>query len=142
MRFSYREPRVCLTRRHCMFQLSAAILAIGIVGCSGGSAIDSVRPDLARETLIKALSAWKDGSKVDALQSQAPSVVVQDMDWSAGKQLKEFSLQGDGKAVGANLSIEVELTLQDAVGKISKSKVWYLVGTDPALTVFRDIFHP
>lgn len=141
MHISNSEPRVCLTRKHSMWQLSAVFLVVSFVGCSGGTAVDSVRPDLAKETLIKALSAWKDGSKVDALQSQTPSIVVQDMDWSAGKQLKEFSLEGDGKAVGANLSIEAELTLQDAAGRTSKSKVWYLVGTDPALTVFRDMFH-
>ena len=141
MHFSYRERCRCLLRRHCMLKLSAVLLAVSFAGCSGESSTDSVRPDLAKETLIKALSAWKDGGKVDALQSQAPPIVVQDMDWSAGKQLQEFSLQGDGKSVGANLSIEVELTLQDAAGKTSKSKVWYLVGTDPALTVFRDMLH-
>ena len=141
MHFSYRERCRCLFRRHFVLQLSAVLLAVSFAGCSGESSTDSVRPDLAKETLIKALSAWKDGGKVDALQSQAPPIVVQDMDWSAGKQLQEFSLQGDGKSVGANLSIEVELTLQDAAGKTSKSKVWYLVGTDPALTVFRDMLH-
>ncbi len=117
------------------------ILAFISSGCFGQSAPDTVRPDLAKDTLIKALTAWKDGSKIDALQTQSPAIVVQDMDWSAGAQLKEFSLQGDGKAVGANLSIEVELTLVDSSGKTSKPKVWYLVGTDPALTVFRDMFH-
>lgn len=127
--------------RRSISQLFIMILAFIVSGCFGQSAPDTVRPDLAKDTLIKALTAWKDGSKIDALQTQSPAIVVQDMDWSAGAQLKEFSLQGDGKAVGANLSIEVELTLVDPSGKTSKPKVWYLVGTDPALTVFRDMFH-
>jgi len=127
--------------RQSISQLFIVILAFVVSGCFGQSAPDTVRPDLAKDTLIKALTAWKDGSKIDALHTQSPAIVVQDMDWSAGAQLKEFSLQGDGKAVGANLSIEVELTLVDSSGKASKPKVWYLVGTDPALTVFRDMFH-
>lgn len=124
-----------------MLQLMIAGCVLCLFGCSGGSATDTVRPDLAKDTLITALTAWKDGKKIDAMQSENPAIVVQDMDWTAGKQLKEFALQSDGKAVGANLSIEVELSLADASGKISKPKVWYLVGTDPALTVFRDMFH-
>ncbi len=116
-------------------------LGIFMAGCTGESTPDSVRPDLAKETLVKALTAWKDGGQIESLQAQSPAITVQDMDWSAGKELKDFALQGDGKAVGANLSIEVELTLVDSSGKASKPKVWYLVGTDPALTVFRDMFH-
>lgn len=122
-------------------QLFVAVFSILASGCSGLSAPNTVRPDLAKDTLIEALTAWKDGSTIDALQTQSPAIVVQDTDWSAGKKLKAFTLQGDGKAVGANLSIEVELTLVDSSGETSKPRVWYLVGTDPALTVFRDMFH-
>lgn len=142
MHMASQESCVRIPKRHFIVRLLAFHLIVGALGCSGEASNDAVRPDLAKETLNTALSAWKDGQKVEALQTRSPSIVVQDMDWSAGKQLREFSLQGDGKAVGANLSIEVELTLQDANGKTSKSKVWYLVGTDPALTVFRDMFHP
>ena len=56
-------------------------------------------------------------------------------------QTADFELQGDGKSVGANLSIEVHLTLVDTEDKKNEQKVWYLVGTDPALTVFRDMLH-
>lgn len=109
------------------------------IGCSEPS--DAVRPDVAKETLITALTAWKNGDSPPLLQERSPAIVVQDMDWTAGAKLQDFQLQGDGKAVGANLSIEVELTLVDAAGASSQQKVWYLVGTDPALTVFRDMLH-
>lgn len=102
---------------------------------------DSVRPELARETLIAALTAWKDGSSPEDLQARSPAIVVQDLDWMAGAALQAFELQGDGRPIGANLSIEVELTLADPAGKVSTRKVWYLVGTDPVLTVFRDMLH-
>ena len=122
-------------------QMFVALLVVCVVGCFGANSPEAVRPELAKQALITALTAWKDGSEIDVLQSQSLAIVVQDMDWSAGKQLKEFTLQGDGTAVGANLSIEVELILADSSGKTSNPKVWYLVGTDPALTVFRDMFH-
>lgn len=142
MQFSYHESCAHFIPRYVNSGLLTLLMLVAGSGCSGESTSDVVRPDLAKETLIQTLSAWKDGKTVDSLKSQSPSIVVQDMDWSAGKQLKEFSLQGGGKALGANLSVEVELTLQDADGRTSTSKVWYLVGTDPALTVFRDMFHP
>ena len=121
----------------CLFLL----ITFTSVGCSG-SAQDAVQPNLAKETLITTLTAWKSGETPGQLQSRSPAIVVQDMDWTAGAKLQDFILQGDGKAIGANLSIEVELALVDSKGKASKPKVWYLVGTDPALTVFRDMLHP
>jgi hypothetical protein len=44
-----------------------------------------------------------------------------------------------------NLRIQIKLTLAGATGKASTStksgekKVWYLVGTSPKITVFRDM---
>jgi len=108
------------------------------VGCSGTP--DVVRPTVAKETLITALTAWKNGDAPTLLR-ETSAIVVQDMDWTAGAKLQDFKLQDDGKAVGANLSIEVELSLVDAAGAATQQKVWYLVGTDPALTVFRDMLH-
>ena len=66
-------------------QLFVAVFSILASGCSGLSAPNTVRPDLAKDTLIEALTAWKDGSTIDALQTQSPAIVVQDTDWSAGK---------------------------------------------------------
>jgi hypothetical protein len=116
-------------------------LSVPTAGCSGTSGNDAVRPDVAKETLIAALTAWMAGELPESLKTRSPAIVVQDMDWSAGHKLQDFELQGEGKSVGANLSIEVQLTLVDTEGKSSQQEVWYLVGTDPALTVFRDMLH-
>jgi len=117
------------------------LMSVQLTGCSGTSGNDTVRPDVAKETLIAALTAWMAGELPDSLQTRTPAIVVQDMDWSAGHKLLDFEPQGDGKSVGANLSIEVQLTLVDTQDKKTEQKVWYLVGTDPALTVFRDMLH-
>jgi len=52
----------------------------------------------------------------------------------------------DGKADDATRRIQVKLTLNgDESGRkrsdqTTEKKVWYLVGTSPAVTVFRDMF--
>lgn len=115
------------------------LLLLPTAGCSDTIVPAAVRPDLARDTLVSALTAWKSGQPPDQLQTQSPSIVVQDLDWVSGATLQDFKLQSDGEAVGANLSIEVELALTEPGGKPSTRKVWYLVGTDPVLTVFRDM---
>jgi len=111
-------------------------------GCSGSGTSDPVRPDLAKDTLVSVLNSWKEGNTIESLQSASPAITVQDVDWSAGAKLAGHELLGNGEAVGANLSIEVKLELTNAEGKSETKQVWYLVGTDPVLTVFRDLLHP
>ena len=139
--YEFQIYRLRLAVRTFTTQLLVCLLAVWVLGCSLGTGPAAVRPELARETLITALTAWKDGSSIDALRAQSPEIVVQDPDWTAGKQLTDFALQGDGKSVGATLSIEAQLVLADASGETLTQRVWFLVGTDPALTVFRDMFH-
>ncbi len=67
------------------------------------------------------------------MKAENPSIVVQDVDWMGGQSLEDYELLGDGKPMGANLSIEVRLKLKDPAGKVTEKNVWYLVGTDPVL---------
>ena len=117
------------------------LLAIISVGCSDSGNPYPVRPDVARQTLQTALDAWKSGTDLGKLREADPQIVVQDLDWSAGTELTAYEIVGEGKAVGANLSVEVHLQLKDKSGGTTQKSVWYVVGTDPALTVFRDMFH-
>lgn len=117
-------------------------VVLSLSGCGGSGSSDPVEPDTARTTLISALDAWKDGKTPDSMQLASPKVVVQDMDWTGGAKLTSYQLLSDGEAIGANLSVQVTLELTGADGKTDKKDVWYLVGTDPVLTVFRDMLHP
>jgi|GEM_PF-458162 len=132
-------------RRSCsqLFRGIALLLTCAgfVAGCSEAHPVDPVRPEIARETLEAVLTAWKEDRTAESLQQQSPAIVVQDVDWMTGAKLTSFRLIDAGKVVGANLSIEVELSLIDSQGKSKVQNVWYLVGTDPALTVFRDMFH-
>ena len=119
----------------------AALWIIGLVvipGCGNTAGPYAVREDLARETLNLALESWQSGQSAASLREREPPVVVQDFDWSAGKRLKEFSVLTEGEALDANLSVQVRLVLMDEKGSSAAKEVWYLIGTDPALTVFRD----
>ena len=107
-------------------------------GCSGGGRGAVVDPDRARETLKTALESWKKGDKIEAIRSGSPSIVAQDFDWMAGHRLLKYEVTGDGKDDDANLRIPVKLTLKTLQGKEVKKNVSYVVGTSPALTVFRE----
>jgi hypothetical protein len=110
-------------------------------GCgTGPERAAPVDADRAREALRTALESWKKGAQPTALQSHSPPITVQDMDWEAGAKLLAYEIVGDGKNDDANLRCPVKLTIRDAQGKETKKQVTYVVGTSPAVTVFRELF--
>jgi hypothetical protein len=111
-----------------------------LAGCgSGVYQSGPVDTDIASETLLLVMDTWKEGETPDSLQEQTPKVVVQDLDWTSGMKLVNYEVLGDSKAVNANLIAKVKLTLEDKSGTQSEKTVTYVVGTSPALTVFRDL---
>jgi hypothetical protein len=111
-------------------------------GCSGPGQAHAVNPSGAREALTTALEQWKKGEGPKSLESSATPMTVQDLDWAAGAKLIDYQLVDDGKAQDANLLVQVKLTLSDPgkdKGKGAEKKVWYVVGTSPSVTVFRDM---
>jgi hypothetical protein len=109
-----------------------------VSGCSGGPRAAPVYPARAREALHTALESWKKGDRIEALKSGSPSIVAQDFDWMAGHRLVAYEVTGEGKDDDANLRIPVRLTVRTAQGKEVKKSVSYVVGTSPAVTVFRE----
>jgi hypothetical protein len=110
-------------------------------GCSGSSHAHDVDEPRAREALKTALDQWKAGVSVKSLESSATPMTVQDFDWASGAKLVDYQIVDDGKAYDANLRVQVELSLCNpgkTPGKATPKKVWYLVGTSPSVTVFRD----
>jgi hypothetical protein len=126
----------------CLVVLATLLLP----GCSNPSLAHAVDPPQARDALKTALDGWKKGESPESLASASTPIIVQDFDWMSGAKLIEYDLVDDGKAVDANLSIQVKLTLSGGsqagktAGKTIEKKVWYLVTTSPKLTVFRDSF--
>ncbi len=109
-------------------------------GCSGGPS-HPVNPALARDSLKTALDQWKKGEGPKSLESSSTPMTVQDLDWASGARLIDYQIVDDGTPKDANLHVQVKLTLSDPArdnGKAAEKKVWYLVGTSPSVTVFRD----
>lgn len=121
--------------RHLVFAFSAA--ATLLAGCSG-SKNAPVDADRARDALKTTLDGWKKGDSPAALKDGSPSITVQDLDWLAGARLVDYQVDGEGKAVEANLYVPVKLTLRTKDGKEVKKNVSYVVGTSPIVTVFRN----
>lgn len=123
--------------------LAAPVLTalLAISGCGGGYAPAAHRVDAeqARRTLESVLTSWQLGDTPQSWREHDPQVVIQDMDWSAGRRLEEFELLDAGEAIDANLHCRVRLTLVDPQQGEIEQTVTYLVTTSPNLTVFRSI---
>jgi hypothetical protein len=111
-----------------------------LAGCSGegqrAAPVDSAR---ARETLRIALDGWKMGETPASFKSASPPIIVQDFDWLAGSQLVGYEVTSEGKYDDANLRIPVSLSLKTKDGQQLQKRVSYVVGTNPTLTVFREM---
>jgi hypothetical protein len=120
-----------------------ALATLFLSGCSGSSQAHAVDPPRAREALKLALDQWKGGAEPRSFSSSATPMTVQDFDWAAGAKLIDYQIVDDGKAADANLRVQVKLALSGSgkdKGQIHEKMVWYLVGTSPSVTVFRDMF--
>ena len=117
-----------------------AMLALMLSGCSGAAA-HAVDPSRAHDALVTALDPWKAGDDPRALSSSATPMTVQDFDWQGGAKLIDYQLLGEGQQRDANFSVKVKLTLagKQGKGKDVEKTVYYLVGTSPSVTVFRDM---
>ena len=122
-----------------------AVLATWLLpGCGDASRAHAVNEPTARDALKTALDGWKNGQTPASFASAASPMIVQDFEWDSGAKLLDYQLVDDGKAFDANLRVQVKLTLDGGGGKAPSGKksektVWYLVGTSPKVTVFRDM---
>ncbi len=106
------------------------VCAMYFVGCSSGDAPSyALDKELARSSVQKAMQAWVDGKTPQELQ---PDIVVGDPAWEEGKKLVSFEIEADEETTdGSNLHIRVKRKLNS-----SESKVTYIVGTTPVVTIF------
>ena len=127
---------IVVTRMRYFAMLAASVTLV--VGCNEQERAAAVEPTKAREALVLALESWKRGESIETLKTASPPIVAQDFDWMAGKKLAAYEVNGEGKNDDANLRIPVKLTFRTPAGQHATKSVSYVVGTSPALTVFRD----
>jgi hypothetical protein len=109
------------------------LLPLLLSGCGGEAAPYALDQDVARNSVQKAMQAWVDGKQPKELQ---PEIVVGDQAWEKGRRLADFEvLSKEETTDGSNLHIRVLRTFDDN-GVKSKSRVTYIVGTTPVITIF------
>jgi hypothetical protein len=130
------------SRRRVLAASLAVLATLPMAGCWSSSQAHAVDPSRAREALKTALDQWKGGQSPRSLESSSTPMTVQDFDWAGGARLVDYQIIDDGQAYDANLRVRVKLVLDGSAkktGKAAEKTVWYLVGTSPSVTVFRDM---
>lgn len=119
-----------------------ALLGILVLGVFAGCGVKGnpypVNPVKARELLKTTMEAWKSGKTPEEMPQGDPAIVVQDFDWMQGKKLTDYVINPQDAETGANLTCQVTLHLEDKDGKAEEKAVYYVVGTSPNFSVFRD----
>lgn len=118
--------------------LTGAILLLSCAGCGQRGNPHPVNPVKARELLKTTMDAWKSGKKPEEMPLGEPPIVVQDFDWMQGKKLTNYVVTPQDAETGANLTCQVTLHLEDSDGNVEEKAVYYVVGTSPKYSVFRD----
>jgi hypothetical protein len=123
----------------------AVLATLLLPGCADASRAHAVNEPTARDALKTALDGWKNGKTPASFATEPSPMIVQDFEWDSGAKLLDYQLVDDGKAYDANLRIQVKLSLAGGNAKAApatkntEKTVWYLVGTSPKVTVFRDM---
>lgn len=107
--------------------LVGMIFAIG--GCSGGDSPHPLDPELARSSVRDAMDAWVAGKTPADIKAE---MIVGDPAWEKGRKLVAWEIRDDEEfSDGSNLHISVVRKFDN-----SESKVTYIVGTSPVVTIF------
>jgi hypothetical protein len=120
----------------------ALLAALPLPGCWGYSQARPVDAPRAREALKIALDHWKKGEDPRSLPSSGTPMVAHDYEWDSGAKLVDYHVVDDSKEEDANLRVQVKLTLSNPgkdKGKPVEKNAWYVVGTSPSVTVYRDM---
>jgi hypothetical protein len=131
-----------LASRRRVLAAVAVLATLPMAGCGNSSGAHAVNPPRAREALKTALDQWKSGQSPGSFESSSTPMTIQDFDWAGGAKLLDYQIIDDGQAYDANLRVRVKLVLdgpKTKTGKAAEKTVWYLVGTSPSVTVFRDM---
>ena len=125
---------------HFRIKWLAGLLVVVVSGCGGQSTMGlATTPEEAKATITTALEAWKNGTRQNVMAQAKPPMYFQDDIFARGTSLSDYSIEGDGKVVGAGISFVVNLSLKGDGSKENKSrKVAYRVVTRPNRAITRE----
>jgi hypothetical protein len=99
-------------------------------GC-GVSSLSTVDSGQARQTLDRALSAWRDGKTAASLKTMDPPLDAADHQWQSGLRLVKYEVAEDRPPSGPSQSFRVTLWLKDNRSKETQVVTQYDVATNP-----------
>lgn len=109
---------------HCLL-----VFVLLLSGCQSEAQPLPLDEPLARQSMENALQAWVDGKSPADLK---PEIIMGDSGWEQGKKLTSFEILKDEETSdGSNLHIRVRRKFDSG-----ESKVIYIVGTSPVITIF------
>ena len=115
------------------YRILLLITAAALWGCAQDAKRFVPAPHVARQALVEALDAWKNGEPSGPVANTTPQVHITDSLRKATQRLVAYTILGE-KSSGHGRAYMVELSLDSPVEKL---KVEYIiVGIDP-LWVFR-----
>jgi hypothetical protein len=125
---------------HFRIKWLAGLMVVLVSGCGGQSTMGlATTPEEAKATVTMALDAWKNGTRQKDLALAKPPVYFQDDTFARGTPLSDYSIEGDGKVVGAGISFVVNLSLKGDGSKDNKlRKIAYRVVTRPNRAITRE----
>lgn len=127
------QPPPSLLRPLCAV-MTLLLASIGSSGCGGGKQSYVPPQALARQALETALTAWKNGQPVGAIEGGPAPIQVLDSDWYKGHKLDGFEILGDENAADGKRWFSVRLDLQKPRGTRT---VRYLVTGKSPLWIYR-----
>ncbi len=130
----FRPPEKPVFKR---LQICICSFLLIVSGCADQAGAP-VKLDVAQQTLLSAMEAWKDGREAEDLLNEKPSIVVQESEWIEGTKLLEYEIVSDDQPTGPNLIATVKLKLSKSDGTVTSKTATYVVGTSPGLTVYRN----
>jgi hypothetical protein len=117
--------------------LALGALPIAWSGCGSDTARYTPTADAARTSLEAALTAWRDGRPIGAIEGDTPPVRVADSNWRSGEKLEAFQVLGEGDVDGRK-EFTVRLTMKQPRGE--KEARYIVHGRDPIWVYRREDF--
>lgn len=106
------------------------------VGCGG--AFSKAEMDRAKQALDAGLLGWKQGEKLDKLQSKSEAIAFYE-DWAkAGQKLLVYEIVNASHTDNEKIRFLVRLELQDRRGRREKREATYAVVLKSPITIARD----
>lgn len=115
-------------------RLSGCLALLILAGCGGAGPQARPAADVARTSLEKALSSWKDGGRPGEVPGSDPPVQVVDSAWQSGRKLGSFEILR-AEAADQDQRFTVRLNLLDPAA--DQETLYVVLGQGP-VWVYRE----